>query len=257
SAAGDVPLTIGTARTPGTGRDRHRRLLPRTVPPVHGFDVELYTRAASPLSGDFYDFIRLPDGRRAIVVGDVSGADVDRAVLMGTARKTISLRLRETPHVSQALAQVNDDLCDELDQESYVSAVVAILDADKREVWLARAGHPAPFLVRGGRPPSVERLEPPGPVLGFVPTASFEQGIELRRFPVQPGDVLLLHTDGLEDLKDPNRERFGPDRIAEVLRSSASADVTMILGALMLEAEQYAGTAARSEDVTAVCLKVR
>ena len=248
-----APPAAAVAASPDSLDDRRRRLLPRVLPAVDGCEIEIYSRAASPLTGDFFDVVKLPDGRRAVLVGDVSGGGIDAGVLMGAARKLLSLRLREIPDLSEALARANDDLCAELDQESYVSVAVAVPDPAKGELWVARAGHPAPFLARTGE---VARLEAPGPVLGFVPSASFEQGIEARKVEMRKGDVLLLHTDGLEELKGAGGERFGADRVAEILRAHASMDVKMVLGALVLEAEQFGGaTARRVEDVTAVCVK--
>ncbi len=237
--------------------ERRRRLLPRAAPRIENVDLEVVYRPAPAISGDFHDFVRLPDGRRAILVGEVSSPAVDPAVLMGAARKTLSIRLREIADPSKALARANDDLCDELDQASYVSAALAIVDGPRRELLLTRAGQVAPFLVRAGPPPAVTRLETPGPVLGFVPSAAFESGIEFQRHSLRPGDVVLLHTDGLEELREKSGERFGADRIAAVLQAQAGADPGVILGALMLEAEQFAPSSAREEDVTLVCLKVR
>jgi hypothetical protein len=249
------PEALPPAPAPSTEDDRRRRLLPRVLPALEGCDIEIYSRAAAPLTGDFFDVVRLRDGRRAVVVGDVSGAGIEPGVLMGAARKLLSLRLREIPDPAEALARVNDDLCDELDQESYVTVAVAVPDPARGELLVARGGHPAPFLARAG---DVVRLEAPGPVLGFVPTASFEQGFELRRYEMSAGDVLLLHTDGLEELKGADGERFGPDRLAEVLRAHAGLEAKMLLGALVLEAEQFAGAGAkRADDLTAICVKAR
>jgi serine phosphatase RsbU (regulator of sigma subunit) len=237
--------------------ERRRRLLPRGAPPVENVDLEVVYRPADPPSGDFYDFVRLPDGRRGIVVGEAGGQGVDPSVLLGVARKTLSIRLRETADPSEALARANDDLCDELDQESSVSAVLAIVDGAKRELLVGRAGHVAPFLVRAGAPPLVTRLETPGPVLGFVPSAMLEEGIPVVRHPLRPGDLVLLHTDGLEEIQSPAGERFGADRVSALLQANAASDPTMLLGALMLEAEQFAPSSGRTEDLTLVCLKVR
>jgi hypothetical protein len=252
------PAPEGGVSTPKEEADeRRRRLLPRAVPRIENVDLEVVYRPARPISGDFHDFVLLPDGRRAILVGEVSASGVDPAVLMGVARKTLSIRLREGADPSQALARANDDLCGELDQESYVSAALAIVDGPKRELALVRAGQVAPFLVRAGSPPTVTRLETPNPVLGFVPSAAFEKGMEVVRHALRPGDVLLLHTDGLEELHERSGERFGADRIAAVLQAQAGADPGVILGALLLEAEQFAPGQARAEDLTLICLKFR
>ncbi len=234
--------------------NRHRRMLPRETPTIPGCEIAVAYRGAPAQSGDFFDFVRLPGGRVGILVGDVSSADVDAGVLMGVARKVLCIRLRETPDPEKALGLANDDLCEELDGESFVSAAVAIVDGEKRELQIARAGHAAPFLVHDG---TVTRLELSGPVLGFVPTASFEQGFDVRSVPLNPGDLLLLHTDGLEDLEGRGGEKFGADRVAGVLQKNAALDAPLLLGTLMLEAEQFAGNAAREADLTAICLKVR
>jgi serine phosphatase RsbU (regulator of sigma subunit) len=109
-------------------------------------------------------------------------------------------------------------------------------------------------MVRGGK---VTRLELPGPVLGFVPTASFEQGFEVLTFSLESNDLLLLHTDGLEDLEDRTGEKFGADRVAAVLKSCAGLEPKKIVGAMMHEADQFSDVGSREGDVTVICLKVR
>jgi hypothetical protein len=237
--------------------ERRRRLLPAAPPRIPGCDVGLHYRPSEPASGDFYDFVRLSGGRLAIVVGDVAPHGVEPAVLMGMARKVLRLRLESAPGPAEALAQANDDLCEELEGESYVTAAVAVVDGDRREVTLARAGHAAPFLVRSAPAPEASRLEVPGPLLGLVPTASFEEGFAAVRHELRPGDLLLLHTDGLEELRGPQGERFGAERVAAILKAHAPLEGGLVLGALILEAEQFSPADEREEDVTAICVKVR
>ncbi|MBI3858291.1 MAG: SpoIIE family protein phosphatase, partial [Planctomycetes bacterium] len=103
----------------------------------------------------------------------------------------------------------------------------------------------------------VERLELPGPLLGLVPTATFEEEISVQSYALGPGDVLLLHSDGLEELRDRNGEMFGADRLASILRANAGAGADFILGAAILEAEQFGSGADRDQDMTAVCVRFR
>lgn len=241
----------------GAPDERRRRLLPTVAPAIPGCTAEICYRAAPRVSGDFYDFVRLRDGRVAVVVGDVSGHGIEAGVFMGMARKTLSLRLRESADLAEALLRANDDLCSELEGESFVTAAVAVIDGEKREISIARAGHPAPFLVRAGPPPTVERVESAGPVLGLVPAASFEQGVEVVQFVLAPGDSLFLHTDGLEELRDAEGVKFGADRVGEILRANADREAGLLLGTVIVEAEQFSVGSERGEDVTAVCLKLR
>jgi serine phosphatase RsbU (regulator of sigma subunit) len=235
--------------------ERRQRMLPRSAPLVAAFGLEVYYRGAEPLSGDFYDFVRLSEGRVGLILGDVSGHGVDPAILMGAARKALALRLKDCENPARALAKANDDLCEDLDQESHVTAVVAVLDGNSRSIVMARAGHAGPILLREG---ATSRLGSPGPVLGFVPTTSFEeQGYELENHALKSGDILVFHSDGFEQLRNDAEEKFGPDRLGVLLRAHSAQEAHLILGALILEAEQFAGSQERPEDITAICLKVR
>jgi hypothetical protein len=254
-----APLPRKTAAAdPAEGLDaRRKHLLPPDPPRLEGCDVAVYYNTAAAMSGDFYDFVRLPDRRVAIVVGDIFASGVEPGVLMGIARKVLRIRLREAGDVGKAIGLANDDLCEELERESYITYAVAVIDGPRREMKLARAGHVAPFLVRAGATPVVERLELPGPLLGLVPTASFEEEISVQSYALGAGDVLLLHSDGLEELRDRNGEMFGADRLASILRANAGSGAEFILGATILEAEQFGSGADRDQDMTAVCVRFR
>jgi sigma-B regulation protein RsbU (phosphoserine phosphatase) len=236
---------------------RRRNLLPQEAPRMEGCEIALYYGPAPDLSGDFYDFIRLPDRRLAIVVGDISAGGVNPGVLMGIARKILRIRLMQTNDITKALGLANDDFCDDLDRECYVTAAVAVIDGPRREMKLARAGHAAPFLLRGKPTPVVERLALPGPLLGLVPTATFEEEIEVQSFALDPGDILVLHTDGLEELRDRSGDMFGADRVASILNANAGSPAEFVLGAAILEAEQFGSGADRDQDMTAVCVRFR
>ncbi|HZE97059.1 MAG TPA: SpoIIE family protein phosphatase [Planctomycetota bacterium] len=236
---------------------RRRHLLLPDPPKLDGCEIGVYYSPVEELSGDFFDFIRLPGGRMAVVVGDISPGGVDPGVLMGMARKVLRIRLAETGDIVRAIGLANDDFCDDLDRECYVTATVAVIDGPRREMKIARAGHAAPFLLRGGSPPVVERLALPGPLLGLVPTATFEEEIEVQSFALNAGDLLLLHTDGLEELRDRSGEMFGADRIASILNMNAGSPAEFVLGAAVLDAEQFVAGSDRDQDMTAVCVRFR
>lgn len=255
----DTGIRRATKAALSEGLDaRKRHLLPSEPPRLEGCEIAVYYGPSEELSGDFFDFVRLPDRRVAIVVGDISAGGANPGVLMGIARKVLRIRLAETKgDVQRALGLANDDLCDDLDRECYVTAAVAVLDGPRREMKIARAGHAAPFLFRGGKAPVVERLALPGPLLGLVPTATFEEEIEVQSFALNPGDLLLLHTDGLEELRDRSGDMFGADRVASILNTNAASGAEFVLGAAVLEAEQFCSGADRDQDMTAVCVRFR
>ncbi len=235
---------------------RRRRLLRPAAPTLPHCDVGIFYRPGAVPAGDFYDFVRLGERRAGFVVGGVSGPAVEPGVLMGMARKVLAVRLRETPDLLAALVRANEDLYEELDRQSYVAAAVAVLDLETREMAFARAGQAPPFMVRPGAPPPVTRLEAQGHVLGLIQSSSFERGLEVRRVPLQARDVLLLHSDGLEEVKHVTGKKFGPDRLAAVLQANAHLEAALIVGAVALEVDQFAMTDRLEGDVTALCVKV-
>ena len=235
---------------------RRRRLLRALPPSLPHCDVGIFYRPGTAGGGDFYDFVRLGEKRVAFLVGGVSCPSLDPGVLMGMARKVLATRLREVPDLAGALVRANEDLYEDLDRQSYVAAVAAVLDLEGGEMTFARAGQAAPFLVRPGSPPTVTRLEAQGHVLGLVQSSSFERGIEIRRIPLQAKDILLLHSDGLEEVKHVTGKKFGADRLAAVLQANAHLDTGLIVGAVALEVEQFAMAERLDGDVTALCIKV-
>jgi serine phosphatase RsbU (regulator of sigma subunit) len=236
--------------------ERKRRLLRPVPPSVPHCDMGILYRPGASGGGEFYDFIRLDDRRIAFVVGGVSGHDLEPGILMGMARKALAFRLRQVPDLAAALVHINEDLYEDLDRQSYVAAVVAVVDLEAREMAFARAGQAAPFLVRPGAPATVTRLEAEGNVLGLVQSSVFEQGIAVRKVPLQPRDILLLHSDGLEEVKHVTGKKFGPDRLAAVLRANAHLDAPLIVGAVALEVEHFSMSDRLEGDVTALCVRV-
>jgi hypothetical protein len=260
---GVTPRKVGLVR-PGEGSappvpktlDTRRRHLLATAPPeMEGVDGALFYRPAPSLSGDFYDFVRLPKERWAVVVGGLAPHGVAPGVLMGLARKVLRMRLREGGDAAAALARANDDLCEELEQESAVSALVAVLDGAARSIEITRAGHAAPLLVRAGG--SVDRLESTGALLGLVPSAAFDEGAATIRMEAAAGDLLFLHGAGLASQRDASGERWGEDRLAAVLRGLAGRNPQEAIGAVMLETEQFRAGPEPDEDLTALAFRFR
>lgn len=240
----------------GTVEERRRRLLPVEPPALPGCDVAILYRPGPAGGRDFYDILRLADGRAAFLVGGVSGPSVEPAVLMGMARKVLSLRLREISDLGAAMERANEDLYEDLDRQSFVAASVVVWDPKAGEVALARAGQAAPFLVRSEGGVSVLRLEAQGHVLGLVPGSAFGPGMEIRRIPVRSRDLLLIHSDGLEEVRHVTGRRFGADRLAAVLKANAHLDAATVVGAVALEVEHFASGERPLENATALCVRI-
>jgi serine phosphatase RsbU (regulator of sigma subunit) len=218
-----------------------RSLLPPELPDAPGWRFHsLYMPAGgeSEVGGDFYDVFPTAAGWMALM-GDVVGRGPAAAALTAMARYTLRTAGSLVGTPTMGLARLNENLR-ERGEMALCTVAIALLRDDSNEASLVCAGHPLPYLIRGGEVRAVGRT---GPLLG-----AFEHGHWLAAgVDLEPGDVLVLYTDGVLDAKGPN-DRFGEERLEHALTGATSAEdaVERIRAAL----EGFAG--AEQDDDTAV-----
>lgn len=237
--------------------ERQRRLLPAEAPKLPGAEIDLVYRPAAVVSGDFYDFVPLDDGRTAFLVGDVSGHGIEAGIVMGMAKKVLAIRLQDYPDPVDALVRVNEDVDRELGRVSFVTAFVAVYDPAARTLTCVRAGHNPPLLYNPKRDGAGLRLEPKGMGLGIVGQDLFEPSIETLEIGVEAGDVLLLYTDGLVEAHDKTGAEFGVERTIKILGNTYGYTPALVLSQLASALDGFTGDAVSEDDITAVCVRFK
>jgi serine phosphatase RsbU (regulator of sigma subunit)/anti-sigma regulatory factor (Ser/Thr protein kinase) len=227
-----------------------QQFLPKSLPELPTWDVAAFYRPARTVGGDFYDFIELPDGRVMIVVGDVTDKGVPAALVMASTHAL----LRETgPRMtapSEVLARVNDLLCDDIPAHMFVTCLVMVLNPPTGEVVLANAGHNLPYVR--GVDGTVRELRATGMPLGLMPGLTYEQSTAV----VEPGEHLLLYSDGLCEQHDAGGEMFGFPRTAAVVAASLSGQD--LVDRCVSELARFTGPGVEQEDdITLVALERR
>jgi PAS domain S-box-containing protein len=225
----------------GVATTLQRSLLPPPLPLVPGWEfASLYLPAGgeTDVGGDFYDVFPTAAGWMA-VMGDVVGRGAAAASLTAMGRYTLRTAGSLVGTPTMGLARLNDNLR-ERDEMALCTVAIVLLRDDSNEASLVLAGHPLPFLLRDGRAEQVGRT---GPLLG-----AFEHGPWLpASLELEPGDVLVLYTDGVVDARGPEG-RFGDDRLAQALTGARTAhDAVERIRAAILE---FAG--GEQDDDTAV-----
>jgi serine phosphatase RsbU (regulator of sigma subunit) len=236
---------------------RQRKLLPTKAPQPAGCEIAFTYRPAEELSGDFYDFVEMSDDRVAFVIGDVSGHGIEAGILMGMTKKVLSIRLGDGADPVEAVKRANQDIVKDLDRSSFVTAAVLVYDPKARTLTSVRAGHNPPILYNPARGPVPRRFEAGGLMIGMAQPAVFDQQLVAETLEVQPGDVLLLYTDGLEEGKNTGGEEFGLERIVGTVKEEIGKPAAYLLGALFYAFDRFAGTVPQEDDLTAVCVKFK
>jgi len=212
-----------------------RSLLPRERPAVPGLDVgRVYESAARvDVGGDVYDFLELPDGRLAVVLGDVTGHGIDATADMAMAKFVFRSLAREHPEPSAFLAHANDVVVDEIAAGKFITMAYLTVDG-AGEVRCASAGHPQPRLV--GPDGAVEPVRCGGLALGIEAPQEYEQ-VDAR---LEPGAAVVLYTDGVIESRREG-ELFGLERLDEALTAAAGRPAQEVADAVLAACRAFAG----------------
>src|SRR5215217_1803865 len=223
-------------------------LLPKSLPELEGHQIAVHYQPAREVGGDFYDFLDLPDGRLGLIVGDVSGKGVPAAIVMAIARTLLHAAYRMgSPAPGEILEQVNDILYRDIPANMFVTCLAALLDSRSGRLHYANAGHDAPYVRHAD---DVGRLRARGMPLGLMPNMSYEQ----KEITLEPGESVLLYSDGLVEAHDPQREMFGFPRMQGFV--GAHPDAATLIDSLLAELERFTGEEWEQEDdITLVTLQ--
>src|SRR5579859_6239455 len=235
---------------------RQRKLLPTKAPIMNGCEIAYTYRPADELSGDLFDFVELSDGRMAFVIGDVSGHGIEAGILMGMTKKVLSIRLSEMSDPVAAVKKTNADIVKDMDRSSFVTVSVIVFDPAAKTLTSVRAGHNPPMLYSPSKG-IVRKFEGGGLMIGMAQPHIFDTQLVGETLDVQPGDVLLLYTDGIEEGKNPAGEEFGIGRMEPILQSECAKPPSFVLGTIFYEFERFAAGVTQEDDLTAICVKFK
>lgn len=203
-----------------------RALLPVPIPNIPGLQLAAAYETYIQVGGDLYDFLPLDEqgGRWCLFIGDASGHGPSAAVAAAMVQATLHACAPGSAGPAQLLQTLNRHLCDKPIEDSFVTAFLAFYDPATRQLTHASAGHPLPLLATAPDRP-VETLKAVGGLpLGIDPGASFDEA-SLR---LEPGQVLLLYTDGISEARAPDDAMFGPEGIEQSLRGGIDSPQAVI-----------------------------
>jgi anti-sigma regulatory factor (Ser/Thr protein kinase) len=224
-----------------------QNFLPKELPDLPGWQIGAYYQPAREVGGDFYDVIPLPDGRVGFVVGDVTDKGVPAALVMSATRSVLRGTAQRLIEPGAVLQHVNEHLCPDMPAKMFVTCLYGVLDPGTGRLRIANAGHDLPKVTTAD---GVGELRARGMPLGLMPGMSYEE----TETTLQPGDSVLLHSDGVIEAHDPHREMFGGPRLKETVGSGSGGQalIDRVLDAL----HAFTGPDIEQEDdITMVTLQ--
>src|SRR5262249_25811797 len=220
-----------------------RGLLPSTLPQTSGVTLASSWQPANGVGGDCFDVLTLPSGAVGITIADVAGKGVPAALLMSNLQAAVRAFAQDGASPAPVCASVNRLLCRNMASGRFVTFCYVYIDASRRKLTYANAGHNPPLVVRGNG--DVDRLVPGGTVLGVFAESGYEQGV----LPLAPHDRLVFYTDGITEGRNPAGEEFGEEQLAAVAIRHRTLAADDMLAAVLHDVEQF-NAGAYEDDAT-------
>jgi hypothetical protein len=227
-------------------RDVQRGLLPQSSPVIDGYDIAGWYEATDLVGGDYFDYVHMADGRLGIVVADVSGHELGASLLMAKTRAYLRALVQSDADLSTQLGRLHHFLMDDVQDKWFVTMFYVALDLKDGTLEYAGAAQQAHIVRADGR-------------ITYLKSTSTPLGVFADRPPrcappvvLEPGDLLLVSTDGLIEAKSPSGEQFGQDRALDIVRENRGRPSEEILAALNREMGLFCCAVRPADDVTIV-----
>lgn len=226
-----------------------QRFQPTAPPIVEGYELQGISFPCYEIGGDYYDFIEREDGRLVIALGDVSGKGTAAALLMSSLHAAIHAQASSNRSLGETITAVNRYLTENTPTNRFVTLFYAELDPQTGALSFLNAGHNPPIIVHAAG--TVEHLASGGLPLGIKSDALFREG----RTQLQPGDVLVIYSDGISEAFNPADEEFGTTRLHEVISRNMDASAAGMRDRIEAALTKWSQGTPAADDITLVIVK--
>jgi phosphoserine phosphatase RsbU/P len=209
--------------------------LPKEIPQLAGYDISGAWQSARLVGGDYFDVLPFDDETRGLCIADVAGKGMPAALLMSNLQAAVRGLASATLLPEELCARLNALLCRNMASDRFVTLFYAQLDGPARRLRYVSAGHNSPFVMH--RDGSHQRLREGGGILGVFGGQTFTA----ETVKLQPGDRVVLFTDGVTEASEGDGEQFGEERLLAVLQDNRDASAPEIQSKILQAASEFGG----------------
>ncbi|MCB2407176.1 GAF domain-containing SpoIIE family protein phosphatase [Hymenobacter lucidus] len=241
-------------------------LIPKDLPIDNWFEISSHALAAKEVGGDFYDFLHLPGKRLAILIGDVSGKGITAAFHMAQMKGIFHALMQENPLAkddrekfpvpSKFMSMANRALTHCLEKSSFITAALYIIDYEHGGFVFARAGH-CHTLYYHSIKEEVSYFHTAGMGLGIIRNDSYEKHIKNQFYDYNPGDVMVIYTDGIVEARGAGQEEYGEDRLLQMLEHTYYLDADEIKQRILDDLNEFSKGQPMHDDQTLLVIKFK
>jgi sigma-B regulation protein RsbU (phosphoserine phosphatase) len=232
----------------GIAAEIQHQLLPESPPHIPGYDLAGVSIPAEDVGGDYFDFIPMDRDRLAVCLGDICGKGLPAAMLMANLQATIRGHTLLNPRSKDCLQHSNRLLYHCTAVERFATLFHGVLDFRRHVLTYSNAGHVWPLLFASGRR---LRLDKGGTALGFFEDVSFEE----EEVALNPGDVLVVFSDGITESLNRDDEEYGEERLTALVQDNLAQSAADLIESITAAARQHAGGRSQSDDMTLLVIR--
>jgi len=228
-----------------------RALLPQEDPSIPGLEVAAFSRPAQYIGGDYFDFFRFRDGSQGLVIADVMGHGVSASLLMSSLQTALQTLAPDYDAAPELMRRINRFYLHNIKLTTFVTIFLGQFDPERRRLAYCNAGHNPPLLLRqaGGLP---AWLGPTAAAVGLVE----DYRVRAETVSLEPGDIVVLYTDGVTEAVNPSSEQLGRERLADLVAAHAQEPARELLASLRQGLSDFLDGESLADDVTIVVCKV-
>ncbi|MCP4362602.1 MAG: SpoIIE family protein phosphatase [Chloroflexi bacterium] len=230
-------------------RDIQTSLLPAEPPQIPGLDVAGYWKEARQVGGDFYDFMELPGGRWGILIADVADKGVPAAIFMALSRTILRTIALNRINPAETLTRANEIILNDTQSDLFVTVFYVVWEPESKTLLFANGGHNLPILLRADG--SSQQLKAEGIALGVLPEVTIECG----SVPFNPGDMLVLYTDGITEAMNEDYDEFGLGHLQVAVEAARNKTAAELVTAVRSSIDAHVGDTPQFDDITLVIMK--
>lgn len=224
-------------------------LLPKKIPKLPGYEFSAYYRPSKDVGGDYYDFVEIDDTRLGVVIADVSGKGVSGSMVMTMFRSVLRMHAQQHVRPADALIHTNKQVTEDIKRGMFVTCFYIVLNHASGSVRVCSAGH-NPMVYWRAQKGKCHMINPRGIAIGFDKGPVFEKSLQEQRFSLEPGDRIVVYTDGIVEAMDAERTEFGDDRMLDVIREYGAESSGRLINHLVEQVELFQGDAPQADDMT-------
>lgn len=224
--------------------DIQKGLFPAAPPNVPGWDLAGRSLPCHSVGGDYFDYLQMADGRLLVVVADVSGKGLAASLLMSSLQARVQALAELETDVALLVGRLNRSLRANTPVNKFITGFFAALDPATGAIEYSNAGHNPPVLARRGG--GVEQLTAGGPVLGILPDIPYEKG----KAKLEPGDCLVMFSDGVSEAPNVRDEEFGEEAVAQIATACIGRSADEVLMEIARQLSVFLGECSPVDDVT-------